>query len=416
MNYAYLEQFIILDALSSTFQGMGRGHITSHFKTIEGFTDAREALKDHPEKWRKSGLYTAYSQTAFLLACCARKSGLSISDLHDIFMQGSLSPEEWKAVFRYPDRITAAFVERITRPELPPEGTGGTAAVIYSVLLSLFASKKESSPIEMAKRVLMFTTDPYSIVGAVVFEKMVRLSLNRVPKSFASEFSAVCQRCESAFDELLPWLFENGIDPLLAENSLSSYKKAALLLESDEASEGSIVSLAGSAVKNSITRATVDMPLAMIPFVVYCADKDRLSGYFFESMLRYGGNVQQLILLSGMLVADSTIMNEEFEDLGDALVNKAKISAAVKSAVSGRFTDKHFLESFASERKLSQKCMEELKSICKHGKKSKKPNKPKKNQRMSAEEKLSKHVVSSWTKRDKARYKKEKRHVQVSDD
>jgi len=416
MNYTFLEQFILLDALSSPFQGMGRGHIASHFKIIEGFTDTKEALKDHPEKWRKSGLYTAYSQILFLLACCARKSGLSISDLHDIFEQGSLSPEEWKGIFRYPDRITAAFVERIIRPELPSEGVGGTAAVIYSVLLSLLASKKESSSVEMARRVLLFTTDPCSIVGSIIFEKLVRMSLNRVPNRFASEFTAVCQRCESAFDELLPWVFENGIDPLLVEKSLSYYKKMALILESGEASESSIVSLAGSVTKNSITRATVDMPLAMISFSIYCVDKDRLNGSFFESMLRYGGNVQQLILLTGMLIADTTILKEEFGNLTDDLVNKTKITAGIKEVASGRFTDKQFWEFFASERKLSQKCVEELKSICKHGKKSKKPTKPKKTQRMSIEEKLSQHVVSSWTKMDKARYKKEKRHVSVEED
>ncbi|MDA3900237.1 MAG: hypothetical protein PF637_06930 [Spirochaetes bacterium] len=411
MNYTFLEHFVLLDALASPFQGMSQGHIVSHFNSIESFIDVRDALKDHPERWRKSALYTAFTQMAVVISLSASKHRFNSELINSLYIESSLSSEEWTALFRYPDQLTASFLASVVQPGLPPERAGGVTPVLYTTLFSLMTSRKEPSFKELAVFALEFTTDPGSLVGSLVFERLVRSTAARMPESFCLEFRRILEKSESELKTLLPFFFEKGIDPTGIEHSIEDYRTMARLLSSEEASETAIIASAQSRTKNSLTRATIDMPLLMIPFILLAVDTHKDEGRLYGALIKRGGAVQQMVLLAGMLMAKADILNEEFPGLGEELVNKGKIGLLLKRCVSGKLNDADFADFIASERKLSQKADDELKSICKHSKKKgKKPGKSARSKRLSEEEQLARHVANSWTKRDKSRYKKERQH------
>ncbi|MFW6367018.1 MAG: hypothetical protein ACOC2H_11165, partial [Spirochaetota bacterium] len=180
--------------------------------------------------------------------------------------------------------------------------------------------------------------------------------------------------------------------------------------------EKSHIAYVDSLMHSPVTRVTIDHPL-ILPFyaIVLALDERYNSGSLPGSAVVSGGETGLAAALACQLLPDGVALAESYPFLADDLVNKKQIQKIVPRIASGRCTMDEMTLFFDGEQKLSGKEREERAVLMKHARK-KAPVRRKKDTRRDREEQLSKHVVESWTKRDKARWKREQRRNTGEDD
>ena len=204
-------------------------------------------------------------------------------------------------------------------------------------------------------------------------------------------------------------LFEMGVTPDTLAAELGGI--AGLLTEMEGAgsladAERMICARVNRSRAAPVTRATVGIPAALFPYAIgLCAFHHDGASLLFRAVSE-GGATAPLAALAGAIgaccgetvVPDALLMN---------LVNRRKILALLDS-LTGNGGAPDADDFFQSERSLTAKEEEELRARLKH---SRKKPKPRPSTRADRERELSRHAVESWTKLDKARWKKERKQM-----
>jgi hypothetical protein len=205
-------------------------------------------------------------------------------------------------------------------------------------------------------------------------------------------------------------LFTLGFNPDNVFNSVERYNKVFAALAPGiplRAAESTIIDAANQFMKTPASRATVNNPLFLLPFAWHIAAShinDPGSALF--SALREGGHTASLCMLTGIFCGALHRSAEWIpEALISALVNKTRILTLGQAILTGKKYKDDISAFIESEHALTQKSLEEYNSRLRHYKpKSKKPK-----SRSDQERELSHHVVESWTKLDKAKWKKQRK-------
>ena len=265
--------------------------------------------------------------------------------------------------------------------------------------------------------VRLFTLDPATMAQCLFFVSL--LAVLRARGTGPGELLRTSMETAGAIagdvESNSATLFNMGVNPgklaegLLGLAGLLSDMRAA---DSLDAAERMICTHVNRSQKTPVTRATVSLPAALLPYsVAICAFHGDGASLLFHAVAE-GGATAPLAALTGAIgacchesaVPDTLVRN---------LVNRRKILSLADSLCGDASPSLPADDLIRSEFSLTAKEQEELHARLKHFKKKPKTRPP---TRADREKELSRHAVESWTKLDKARWKKERKQLGKKDE
>lgn len=418
MHYQDRKKGIIIgttigEALCGPLEGLGPGHIRSIFGRITDYTDPSPALKGKPERWRKPGLYSSISQMITLMLLTARK-GRGMDMRAFVRELENNPPVEGHpfGVFRHPGPAERSLIERPSRdPVTAPSISCARTAAIVAAASTVTKTDTPSLPgrLEGARA---FTRDCHSVAAAMVFGALLDALVSGPGLPRHSELfelaSASAGEVARTIDSLSGQVFAAGINPETLLRAVMGFRELfdhlAPLSGHDEAVR-TICAAVNQHAASPVTRATVNHPLALAPYaLVLCAMYRDTPGEALYSAACAGGSSGPLGALCGMLAGAAEGTDWIPPALLAGLVNRRRVLAMAEAVADGG-PPGEAREFFAGEALLTGKEIEEYAARNRH----RTGTAGKKRERRDPQRELSRHVVESWTKVDKARYKKERR-------
>lgn len=407
---------VIGDALGTLFEGMSKAHVRAVFKTVDAFIDPLPGLKGKEDRWKKPGLYTAPSQMMLLFGIASpwRKKSASIQSL--IARVSSSGEGQW-GIFRHPDTLLRNIIDRCRTQEYKgifPEGflRGMISPSIFLSLLTSLHNKQRDLNRICTEHARLFTTDEFTIASsAIALHIVFRLIEEDIDQEKPIEFIIDCaQSTADWFSDHTAELFSMRINPEsfiekahICVNTLKAIRDA----QSIEEAETRICALAAEHYPHTITRASINHPLLVFPFACahFCVMRNHAS-HAVLSAAAEGGASGLLASMTGIFAGAHGGVSSLPQNLRETIINKNEIGRLIAAICENR-QQENALETFIkSEAALTKKEIEEHNARLKHVKhKEKKKTSP-----TNQKEKLTRVVVESWTKLDKAKWKKQKKH------
>ncbi len=409
------------DALGSGTEGMGRGHIKSQFKTISGYINPASALRGKMQQWRKPGLYTSISQFLSLSAMLLiQKRGnpdaVTASLKHMI--KDLPNPADYEIpLFRSPDYCERRFIQTARSGEESSKPVVPSIRIIP--LSAAFLTLEENRSLTGTIKILgSFTCDPSSIAGALLYAALLR-RIAQNPEINGRDIIGVAMDLSVSLSkaalEQSRAIFESGMNPDPLASSFMAYEPlfgAIRGLSSVSDAEKILCAAVNPGLLNPVTRATVNnpylaLPFAVMNFILFLDDP----GSMLFSVAAEGGSAAAVTSLTGGLMGARFHHSMIPPPLQDNLVNKTRIATVLQAIRSKKITDAGMDDFITSEIQLTHKEHEERKAKMKHSK-AQKPRRARETDNAA----LTRHIVESWTKLDKAKWKKEKRKKPEKED
>jgi hypothetical protein len=415
-NHNLLKNLLYSDVFASPFQNMSAGHIKTGYKRESVYFDNREAQKDHLDRWRMPGLYSSIMQMSILSYYIGKEKITETNKIEEIIVQIFNSPERAFETLRFPTGCIRNFVlpynAEIQKVNIYPCSVSVLLTSVYSAAIA----PKKITPAQLFFFLAIFTCNSDCAAAVLFFDTVVR----RLEYSESLSYYAISEdsinEIISKKNEILPAAFSFGINSDSVEKSIhhlliimSYYSKYDIIEAQDKH-----LNYVNTLFQTPVKRLTIDHPLILIPFAISLAEKSKEdSAYLPEMCSLEGGETILLSCLTSILRNDIDI-SEFDKKYQNRLVNKNLISKTIDAIVKSRVPIKQIIDFFDNENKLTEKENETRLSITKHVKKKTK-EKPKKS-KITREQELSQHIVESWTKRDKSRWKKERRRMKENDE
>lgn len=410
---------VLGDALGTVFDGMSKGHIHAVFKNISSFVDPLPALKGKEDRWKKSGLYTAPSQMMFLFGIISPWRRKTDSRIPSIIAHASSSAAGPWGIFRHPDRLLQDFIERCRKESdsaFLSDGTvnGVIPPPIFLPLLTLPSSMRKDINRIAAEYARVFTTDEYAIAATVIAIN-IAMELVIEPIEFHDRADCIIEIARNTarwFGENSAELFALRINPESISVKAAICADAIALLsgcQSIDEAEVRICAHAKPHYPHNITRASINHPLLAFPFAcAHFALARNLETSPIITAACEGGASGLLSSIAGIFSGASEGDSMLPAELRENLINKTAVQRLIDSIVDGRISQTELNSFIDSEASLTRKEQEELAARLRHVRQKNKP----KPSRPKREEELTRHVVESWTKLDKAKWKKQKKRHQ----
>ncbi len=415
---------VIGDALGSPLEGLSKGHIRSVFGDIDGYVDPEPALKNRMDRWRKPALYSSLSQMGILVALSILHSGKNPQN--GVLRIAGHMPEaeggEW-GILRHPGNMEKTFLGR-SRLASPPDVRPFSAPCARIVPVLTPGALLEHSPADTLSGRLalssLFNADGLAVAAFLIFAAvMERLGA-------AEEPSTAPGSCALALDEI-PLLvkgveersgfaLDHGINPETLLGSLGLFLTVFRDLNHPGdygGLEKRICSLINRTLKTSFTRATVNHPLALIPYALLSFDlfRSRPGEYLFRAVSE-GGSSDILGCLAGSLCGALHGASWLPPELVRNLVNRRRMLLVIDHIAAHRPPAALLDEFMTAEASLSAKEREEHGARTRH----RQPRAKKPAGRGDGDRALTRHVIESWTKLDKARWKKTRKKIEPDEE
>jgi hypothetical protein len=171
-----------------------------------------------------------------------------------------------------------------------------------------------------------------------------------------------------------------------------------------ESAEKIICAHAAPAMKNPPSHAPADHPLCLLPFAVFISGTRSEPEDILFAAAAEGGSSSVVCSLCGQIAGAGDDSDWARGRLMRDLANKRRIAGIAQAIASGKITGAVLEDFLSAEASLTAKEIEEHAARNKHHPRSGKPSQS----RGDAERRMAKAVAESWTKADKARWKKEK--------
>lgn len=398
------------DAAGYTLEGLKKNHIRAVFHEISGFTDAAPALKHGMEKWRKPGLYSSITQFMILAGACTEKRFFNTEKFKDAIINAPELPDLDYSYFRDPGAAEKFFISNAGVPAgEKPRFSHPCARIIPASIPALLAGiNSENLIIPVFRYVSMFTADiPTAISSALLVHIVDGFNTGNTGPLLEQAISS-SETVSSYFEDNQHQLFELGYNPdyvMTDAKRISAIIQKISLSGSISSAEQIIITEINKSLKTPVTRASVNLPFTLFPFALSIAAYTPDPSGVFLSAAAEGGASSALAAIAGSLACakhGSCIPTA----LEEGLVNRKKILSMIADIAAGRNREQTIKELSSQESSLTKKEHEEF--LAKNRKSvRKKPSAAEKKQ-SRPEDVLSKHVVESWTKLDKAKWKKEK--------
>jgi len=389
-----LHSIIIADAFASPLDNLGAEHMHNVFGTIHDYTDPTPALKHKLHVWKKPGLYTALSQYCILLAAINSQQNTFSHQHIDNFI---FSLGDSSNIFRHPQ----GFLQHLNSPFDAP-----TAELLICMPAIFFLHKQNSNSI--IHFILSHNTNAAvcasSLFLYILLEEIIRRQLITLDGALLQQIAENTLQFTHTHSSSI---FDNGGNPQnIIEAAKDLYTMMTQLPLGNHLTHVTSYCLpfANRWSKNAYTRLTVNHPFALLPMALYCIqtfDKELL----FSSALHQGGKTSLLVPLAALIATAFYGDDVIPKNLIDTIVNKKRILQLLESLQNNSISIFYLTEFFQNEKKLTQKEQEELESKLKHIA----PKRPPSKKSQDAYKDMTQHVVESWTKLDKAKWKKERR-------
>lgn len=394
-NTAILESIIIADAFASPLDNLSAQHIKATFGDVTEFVDPTPALKHKLNLWKKPGLYTSLSQYCILL-CAINSQNYTYN--HQLVINFLHSLGDSSVYFRHTPQILHNLNNTFDAP----------TAELLVFIPSLLFCKRESTPQNLLHFILAHNKNAATCVACTFFYLLLKEIIGRQLSILHPELvNDVSSQMALLIQQHSASIFEHGANPQVvtqAANDLYALM-TTLPFASDEATfTQHVLNYANKWSTNSFTRLTVNHPFAILSFAFYCSYSTPYNAVF--SHIHHGGRVSVLLPLIAAISAALYGPDSIPEHLKETLINKKRIYQLLQFLHESSITMNYLTEFFQNEMKLTQKEKDELESKLKHSKHIKeKPKKPAADKHNA----MTNHVVESWTKLDKAKWKKEKK-------
>ena len=407
---------IVGDALGTPIDGLSKGHISAVFKEIDTYIDPSPALKGKMECWKKPGSYSSISQMIILLSYifCSKKK-INEIDLIELIKEIPETPESRFGIFRHPYNMEKKLVERARRGDLSDKDNtfSHTCARLAAIIPSIIVYNSKSY-IDFIFSALSFSIllnkNVESIVGALIFAALLRRSVdeNEVCTNIILLTINEIDLLKCELDMNTDRIFDLGINPDTFLSILEEYRIIMYNIkdiDEKEKVEEVICSYINKKNKTPIKRATVNHPICLIPYAIFLTDKyyHNYSDILFIAA-EEGGATSILCTLIGSLIGSLYGTESIPSELLDKLINKKRINTIVDTISKKRVLKSTIDDFIKTEASLTAKEFQELNAKIKHITQKKKIKKKK--TIVDREATLSKHVVESWTKIEKAKWRK----------
>ena len=407
---------IIGDTIGTPFDGLSRGHIGSTFKKIDGFLDPAPALKNRIYRWKKPGLYSSLSQFMILLSLIfSRKKTLNKSKFIDFIQECKDLGETAEHIFRYTGTMEKSFIERTRFSDrfmnMPVYSvpSARVAPIIVPPILINSNSKKEfiHSVVSFCN---LFNRNIFALSGSLVLGVILR-KLFIKHNNDINIISIAVDEIDILYNDIKkisPSIFDLQVNPDTLQEAIEKFSVIMRIIKkinNSNNTEEMIYKEANRFLKTPVKRATVSHPICIIPYALHLSQMGMTDpANLFFSSVKEGGSTSILCSISGLIMGSIFGADWIPDNLIQELVNRKRIVSIINS-ISHRKATNEIIDNFIfSEAALTKKESEELHAKTKHLK-TKKP----KRSRTDMERELSAHVVESWTKKDQAQWKKEKK-------
>lgn len=398
---------VIGDALGTPLEGMTRAHLAAVFRRLDSYTDPEPALKNKLEKWRKPALYSSLSQFIILIALSTSRRGFQ-PELFKAHLEENETDDALPyGVFRHPGPVEKSIIAGNGAAPL-----SDARCIAYAIPLVVAREGAALQERELLALLSFFTTDPDTVAAALIYGFLLHRMLETPGFPLGSLVPAAAEITRELNGDLQQrpeLVFNAGLNPLAMADSLSRY--IALFGELQQASqpdaaEAVIIRHVNRTLATPITRATVHFPLALLPWTLFhTAHHAAAPEGILPATARQGGYTAAMTALTGALTAATNGLAATPELLIESLVNRKRLYALIRSISEGEARTQEAAEFLESEKSLTRKEQEELQAKLKHYRKKSPPVKD----RAARERELTGHVVESWTKLDKAKWKKERK-------
>jgi hypothetical protein len=397
------------DAAGVPFEGLSREHIKAVFKDSSVYPDPMPALKNREERWNKPGLYSYITRFAIMTSAAAVTKGDPAENLDRLMrhaLENNLTTDE---AFTGSSHVPAVYMTNLKENKNIPCTAPYVKAAAFALPLAMINTGTAALSAMTLRYIRKFTSDSNTAVSALITVRLLNSIIYHENISPPLPLSMVTA------EELLTWsesapddIFGCGFNPgslnqsiLLFRNILNSIADADSMDRADKIICDTVNKLhTGSPV----TRSVIDRPETLVPFAIYCAggtiDTDDIDNTV-TSLVKRGGSASATGALAAAILHACNGSPEKSAFL-DKLVNKTRISALIESISAFRMKQDRITDFLNNETLLLRKENEERSSRMKgRGDDLKKPKKEKPDY-----ENLNRHVVESWTKADKAKWKK----------
>lgn len=408
---------IIGDAAGYTLNGMKKNHIKAVFKEINGYVDPSPALKDNMHKWKKCGLYSSISQNILLTAASVDKKGLNF-DKYTGSVQNSLEICESEfGIFRDPGEAEKNFFNRIktgkSEKSTEQQYTYPCSRLLPAVIPLLFIKDEQAQFITAINYISLFTSDSSTIVGGILLLKILKELIKKEGNSILETALNSAELVKNGLIDYQSVIFDTGYNPdyLVLDSGyyLKLFKELytctePALYEKIICDYAENSSRNRKSNKNKITRASINLPDTILPMGVIlselCSDPEKI----YKTAAEEGGSASSLTAIASAVTTAFHGLNVPEEYL-NSLINKKRIKNIIELLTDDKNRALILDEIINGEPGLTDKELEEFRAKNKGI-----VVKKKKRERADIESELSKHVVESWTKLDKAKWKKERKN------
>ncbi len=408
---------VIGNALGLACNGMSKGHVAASFRGDGSYPDPGVALKNRMEQWKKPGLYGSTAQMMMIAGISAGKGRNWFADFSAHAATGAVQGEgEW-GVFRHPwpaERIFLRSLRNAAAGDVDP-GPGPIADASPGLVLLPLAL----SPAFSAERLMLesvnaqraFTSDISCIAAGAMLLACVRRMSHECGAPLLETASLAAHELCALAEGAGPGLFSLRVNPdefATHAHAITRCLDDIMVCRSADEAEKTIIAHASPMLKTAVRRATVNHPALLAPYGIFlCAMAE--PGEALWRAFREGGAGSLLCMIAGAITGVTGGIEALPEKLRANLVNKnrvAAIAAAAQDVVKRPLPASEFI---GAEAALTAKENEELAARTRHLK----PREKKPKQGRDRERDLSRHVIESWTKLDRAKWKKQQRKEEL---
>lgn len=400
------------DAAGYPFEGMKKAHIKSVFRTKEPFPDPEPGLKNNMHKWKKPGLYSSITQLMILNGASLDRKSWNRRKFIQMIKNTPELPGLDCSYFRNPDAAVRNFI--ILQKNPPEHGelpfNIPSSAVMSSFIPIISSAPDDGSLISSAVSYsMLFTADPGTAASAVALTLLLK-NLTRYGRDVNIHHSAVNSLTETVTfaENHQDIIFRSGINPDYIIGKLIFIRNilhATAEIETIDECEEVICRNAETKSGNRITRASINIPEILLPYAVTIASRCIEPNDVILTAAREGGVSSALSSAAGSIAA-AFYGTPAPDNILSGIINRKKLLSLIDPGMSEKGRDNIPDEMNSSEPPLTLKELEEYNSRNRKNPDKKGGKKPK--TRKDAEAEIAKHVVESWTKIDKAKWKKER--------
>ncbi len=404
------------DALGTQMEGMSKAHIAASFKNIQTYPDNLAALKGKVHRWSKPGLYSSITQIQLLTLFSFKRNRFNYKSFISTLKNLPEVQNHEYSILRHPGRIEKNFLSRIkTHEAITAVSSSPSSSIMPSCALFSFTEKGyEIQADNVLSFVREFTHDISTLCGALFLVKLISGRIHTSPHNDNILTAAISasKETEKYIKDKSPVFFDLGMNPDYVSAEQSAFTEIfenCMTAVSEDKAEEIICSFLNRRLKTPVKRATVDHPLAIIPFSVFlCSRSFNHEENILFHAARNGGSSAALASLTGILASCFIKDFDIPQKLLDDLVNRKRILALTESLSEMNGSDKLMRDFIETEAMLTTKEIEELSARTKHIKTT---DVKKRRNRTDKENDLTKITVESWTKLDKAKWRKEQKRI-----